>query len=52
MKDKLNLCKLLCDDCGEIAYYGESVKGFVAGLVYCSHCGFQLIKNDKAEEVD
>lgn len=49
---KLNLCRVLCDDCGDTAYFGESVKGFVGGLIYCSSCGFQLIKNKKAVEVD
>lgn len=49
---KLKLCRVLCDDCGDTAYYGESVKGFVAGLVYCKKCGVGLIRTYKAEEVD
>lgn len=52
MPSKPRLCKVLCDECGETAYYGEAFKGFVAGKVYCSICGHHLISLNKVVEVD
>ena len=43
---------MLCDKCGEAAYYGEPVIGFVAGKVHCVKCAIGMIRTYEAEEVE
>jgi len=49
---RISLCEVSCDNCGLTAYFGEAVKGFVAGKVYCRKCGLNKIRIGFAEKVD